>query len=990
MFPETERSGFPEELTGMRDRRSLSFKTSGTLPNRWLRWCAWSIFFLLLFDTKPAQGADPRLQWRTFSTENFVITYPVGYENWAGRTARLAEKAHDLLVPFLGWKPSGPTHIVITDYTDMANGWAMAYFRRTITVFAVSPDDVSELSDFDDWLWGLILHEYTHILHMDVQAGLPKLVNRIFGQVWVPNSLQPTWVLEGLAIYTETRFTTAGRNRSSYYDMILRMSALNGRLQRLDEISSRPVPYPHGAIPYLYGSRFLWYLANREGPDNLRFMSADYGSRLIPFGLQQSFRSSFGRGLDELYRGFVRHQERLAREDLARVEARGRREGRPLVAMAENTFYPVFHPTDPNRLVYIGHDGHRPNALRHLVLDGQGRVRSDDSWEQPVLEAGPPTWMGDRVLYHQVDYAERVHTRVDLFRSGPKGAVRMTEGARLAFPVLQQKTGVAVRLTRGGHELVRINDRGRVLGVLVPAHPRRRIYGPNLSPDGRTVAFSMMFEGRRDIWTIPTVGGTPARVTDDSSMDVNPAWTPDGRFLLFSSDRDGIYNLYAYEPETGRFYQVTNVISGAFAPTVSADGRRLVYAGYTEKGFNLFIMPFEPERFLPAPEAFPLRPAAAEQERPQPVVFPDRSYLPFLHLAPLVWFMDYSFSMADHFSMAMMGFDPVELHQWSASANWNPSNHDYDGQLVYRYGGWWWPVDLALNFGRVERSDARINREWVDYHYGYTRLEAAISVPLWQRIKRYASTYWYFSWQEGIAPDDWAPTRPDYPLPSIPVSFSRLAARAGFWYQRVESSRFALEWESGEYFSVSLEPAWRSDTDNIRWIARADAMVRRKLPVGRHTVVTGRLRLGGSHAATAPVFAVGGPQMENRLVFRPWMTPQNLVPGFPDTLDVGLNYWVGSFSVTFPITWIGAGVSTLPFFARRLSAKLYGAVGEAFDDTTDWMDPLVGAGAELRLHLVAGYMGDMDLVFGVRKGIWPEEEWQPYFQFSSPLPEGAF
>ncbi len=946
------------------------------------------IFFLL--SAVPAKAADPRFEWRSVETEHFVVTYPRGYEAWAGRVGVLAEKAHALLTLHMGWEPSGQTHMVITDYTDMANGWATAYFRRTITVFAVSPDDVSELSDFDDWLWGLILHEYTHILHMDTMGALPQLINRIFGQVWVPNSIQPSWVLEGMAIYSETRFSTTGRDRATYYDMILRTSALTDRLQRLDEISSAPIPYPHGSIPYLYGSRFLWYLANRYGEDNLRFMTADYGNRWFPFGVHQSARMSFGRDLDDLYAEFVQDQKQQAAVVRDRVLARGRREGRPLVSQAETTFYPVFHPQRPGELVYIGHDGHTPNSLRHISLDSQGRARTDQVWESSLIEAGPPTWDGAGVLLHQIEYAERVHQRNDLFRAGPEGAVRLTQNARLAFPSVAGGVRVAVRLSSGGHELVQIDARGHVTRVLLPAHQRRRIYGPRVSPDGRRVAFSMMEGGRRDLWLLELTSEVPVRLTDDTAMDVNPTWTADGRHLVFSSDRDGIYNIYAWEAATGRLARVTNVLGGAFSPTVSADGRFLVYAGYTSLGFNLFIMPFVPEDFLPAPPSFPIRADSPHQETAFPLVQDQKPYRPWRYLAPLAWFADYGYSAADRFSASAMGFDPVELHAWSAAASWNPLSNNYDGSLYYTYSGFWWPLNLGLTFGDETRNNARINRELFDYNYDWYKLEATLSVPVWQSVKRYASTFFTLSWNEGLTPELWPATRPDYPLPSLPGSYSRLGGKAGLWYQRVESSTYAVEWESGEYVSMSVEPSWRSDTDGVRWLGSIDGTVRRKLPLGRHTVFTSRLRLGGSLNAESPMYSVGGTQMESRMFLKPWMTPRNMVPGFPDTLDVGKNYWAGTFSVSFPIAWLGAGYSTLPFFARRLSAKIFGGFGEAFNSTADWADPLVGGGVELRIHMIAGYAGAMDVVLGVTYGFGPQGEWQPYIQMSSPLPQGVF
>ena len=951
-----------------------------------------SILLILLL-AQPTKAADPNYYWRTLTTAHFVITYPKGYESWAARTSVLAEKAYDVTTRIMGHHPHGKTHIVITDYTDLANGWATTYFRNTITVYAVSPDDVSELSDFDDWLWGLLLHEYTHILHMDTMGGLPRFINRIFGQIWIPNSLQPSWVLEGMAIYNETRFTLAGRNRSTYYDMILRTSVLEDRLQRLDEISSDPIVYPHGTIPYLYGSRFLWYLANRQGEDNLRFMSADYGNRAIPFAVQQSARMSFGRDLDVLYADFLKHLKQWAYETRNRVVSQGLVQGKRLVNQSENTFYPVFHPTDPHRLLYVGHDGHHPNAVRHIRMDTQGRVLSDTAWENSVVEAGPPAWdENNSAWFHQVEFSRWVHTRHDLFRVTPKGAQRLTYGARLTFPTIARKMRLAIRATSTGtHELVRVDTRGRVIDVLIPTTQRKRIYGVRISPDEQYATFSVMDRGQRDIELLHVASNTLQRITNDTAMDVTPTFSPDGRYLLFSSDRSGIFDIYAWDMREKRLFRVTRVLSGAFSPTVSADDRFLVYAGYTARGFTLFIMPFSPQRFLPSDDSWPQRAFSPWRETPYIHLFPDAPYQPWRHLAPQAWFLDYGFSETNRFTLSMMGFDPVQLHSWNTLSSYNPFTKEYAFNGNYTYDGWWFPMNVSLSFGRELRENARINRIWVEYPFSWYQVSCSTSIPVWQRFKRYASTFFSLTWSEGLVPKLFPPTRPDYPLPSLPTSFSHIGAAVGIWYRHIESSTYALDWENGESVTLTANPSWKLQNDSFWASFTLDTHVRRKLPWGNHTVLGLRLRAGTSVNASTPLFSVGGTQID-RGRFPPfWIDLQrNMVPGFPNLTDTGKHYWATNFALTFPLSWIGAGISTLPFFVRRVSAKVYGGLGEAFDTTTDWADPLLGLGAEIRFHLVAGYAGYMDLVLGVSKSLLPENDFLPYVQISSPLPEGVF
>jgi len=67
---------------------------------------------------------------------------------------------------------------------------------------------------------------------------------------------------------------------------------------------------------------------------------------------------------------------------------------------------------------------------------------------------------------------------------------------------------------------------------------------PELSPDGKWIAYSWKVNGNWDIYVVPIEGGSPKRLTNSEDMDTNPRWRPDGAFIAYkTAPVSGDYNL---------------------------------------------------------------------------------------------------------------------------------------------------------------------------------------------------------------------------------------------------------------------------------------------------------------------------------------------------------------------------------------------------------------------------------------------------------------
>jgi dipeptidyl aminopeptidase/acylaminoacyl peptidase len=111
----------------------------------------------------------------------------------------------------------------------------------------------------------------------------------------------------------------------------------------------------------------------------------------------------------------------------------------------------------------------------------------------------------------------------------------------------------------------------------------KRVSDPQLSPDGRSVAFVVsVFDKAKntkndDLWVVDVAGGRPRQLTTHEKADKMPSWSPDGRRLAFVSARTGAPQVWVLPLEGGEPRQVTSFKTGVAArPIWSRDGRSLL------------------------------------------------------------------------------------------------------------------------------------------------------------------------------------------------------------------------------------------------------------------------------------------------------------------------------------------------------------------------------------------------------------------------------
>ncbi len=107
----------------------------------------------------------------------------------------------------------------------------------------------------------------------------------------------------------------------------------------------------------------------------------------------------------------------------------------------------------------------------------------------------------------------------------------------------------------------------------------RRISDPQVSPDGRMVAFTITDpdktanKSKTQIYLIPVEGGEPRQLTSGDQSSESPRWSPDGKRLAYISESQ----VWMIDVASNEKKKITSISTGADVPVWSPDGKFIAF-----------------------------------------------------------------------------------------------------------------------------------------------------------------------------------------------------------------------------------------------------------------------------------------------------------------------------------------------------------------------------------------------------------------------------
>ena len=499
--------------------------------------------------------------------------------------------------------------VLLADFQDAGNAGASVVPYDTLLTQIAPLSFAFEAIAGNDRMNIMMNHELVHVATMDQAAARDRLFRGLFlGKVvpvadqpesilyfflTTPRVAAPRWYHEGIAVFVDTWMAGGlGRAQGSYDEMVFRSMARDGTpfYDPLGLVSEGTrIDFQVEVNSYLYGTRFMTWLARRYSPEQLiEWVSRHDGSRGY-YSVQ--FRHVFGIPLEEAWAAWEKDERAFQQQNLAAIRK-----------------YPVTPYTDitsralgsVSRAYFDQASGKIYAAFNYPgVLSHVGAISANGAVEKIVDIKGPSIYTVTSLAYdpaaRMLFYTTDNNGYRDLMSVDP--ATRRTrlllKDARigeLAFNRADRSLW-GIRHLNGICTLVRIpfpyGDWERVMtwpyGTVV--------YDLDVSPDGSKIAAGFgEISGRQEerVFSIAdplTSEMEPiARFDFGTSVPGGFVFAPDNRYLYGASYYTGASNIFRYDLQDKTLDAVTNAETGFFRPVPLGNDQLIVFR-YSGEGF---------------------------------------------------------------------------------------------------------------------------------------------------------------------------------------------------------------------------------------------------------------------------------------------------------------------------------------------------------------------------------------------------------------------
>ncbi len=558
-----------------------------------------------------ACAVDARAQLTAAETTDASVLYVDGIQSFIAPYAqRTVENALAFHRKLFDYTPRERMTVLLTDFSDAGNASAETVPHNFVTARLAPISFAYETFTANERMNYVMNHEFVHVVTSDRAAARDRAFRTLFGgkvapvaehpeslayyYLTSPRRAAPRWYQEGIAVFLDTWMAGGlGRAQGPYDEMVFRSMVLDGSrfydpLGLASELTKTDFRLESNS--YLYGGRFMNYLAYQYSPESLiRWVSRTDGSKAY---YASQFRRVFGTSIEEAWKDWTTFERDFQRRNVAAIrkypvtpftDVSPRALGSISNAFVDAEAQVIYAGLNyPGTLGYIGAislkdgsvrkirdiKGPRIYSVTSLAFDPKSKVlfyTADNAAYRDLIRLDPKTGQ-ERVLFRDLRVGDLAFDRSDASLWGIRVFNGICTLVRMPAPYAEWKQ-------------VHSWPYGEV------------VYDLDVSPDGSQVVLAVgEISGKQTLRTFAVSALRRGEVTPLHTFDLGTAipssfrFSPDGRYLYGSSYYTGVSNIFRFALDTGKMEALTNSETGFFQPTVLEDGSLLVFR-YTGEGF---------------------------------------------------------------------------------------------------------------------------------------------------------------------------------------------------------------------------------------------------------------------------------------------------------------------------------------------------------------------------------------------------------------------
>jgi hypothetical protein len=493
---------------------------------------------------------------------------------------------------FWDYTPSDPVNILFNDFTDVGNGGATVIPRNLINIAVAPLDYTFDVLPANERLQWLMSHEICHIVMCDKASNADRIFHYAFlGKVMpeqdnpctllysyltTPRWYCPRWYHEGIATFMETWMSGGmGRVLGNYDEMVFRTmvsdSAYFYRPVGL-ESEGTTVDFQVGANAYLYGTRFVSFLAYQHGVSKLKeFYSRTDTSRRF---FARQFCHVYGKSLSDEWEDWIKWEKDHQKNNLSHISKYPVTVAEPIT---KNTLGSVSRMyLDKNkRVIYT--TVNYPRKLAHIcsisLNDGQMKkictIPSPNLYSVTSLAYDPGS---ETLFFTDKNNYWRGLCKVSTITGKTETLISYLRAGDLVFNNVDMAL-YAIQTISGRVSIIRITQPYSTFSQIYNLPFGKSLFNLDVSHDGSTLSATMAdINGKQEIVLFDLhnllQGKNEYRSIyefEDNSAS-NFVFSDDDKFMYGTSYYNGVSNIYNIGIESKKASLLTNALTGYFRP----------------------------------------------------------------------------------------------------------------------------------------------------------------------------------------------------------------------------------------------------------------------------------------------------------------------------------------------------------------------------------------------------------------------------------------